>query len=74
MAASAATRLRPVGPEDLVPSDLRAWRELRGSLGRRQAIRALGRRLRCDPAAYLRSLEEGLIKHSLPSSLFSPAL
>ena len=66
LVASAATRLRPIGPEDLVPSDREAWRELRGSLERRQAVRTLGRRFRRDPAAYLRSLEESLIKQALP--------
>ena len=66
LAASAATRLRRIGPEDLVPSDLKAWRGLRGSLERRQAVRTLGRRFRRDPAAYLRSLEESLIKLTLP--------
>jgi hypothetical protein len=64
--ASAATRLRPIGSEDLVPSDLKAWRELRGSLERRQAVRTLGRRFRRDPTAYLRSLEESLIKGAVP--------
>jgi hypothetical protein len=66
LAASAATRLRPIGVGELVPSDLKAWRELRGSLEQRQAIRTLGRRFRHDPAAYLRSLEESLIKQALP--------
>ena len=66
LVASAATRLRPIGPEDLAPSDLEAWRELRGSLERRQAVRTLGRRFRRDPVAYLRSLEESLIKQTLP--------
>ena len=66
LVASAATRLRPIGPEDLVPSDREAWRELRGSLERRQAVRTLGRRFRRDPVAYLRSLEESLIKQTLP--------
>jgi hypothetical protein len=66
LVASAATRLRPVGPEDLVPSDLQAWCDLRGSLERRQAVRTLGRRFRRDPVAYLQSLEESLIKQALP--------
>ena len=66
LVAAAATRLRPIGAEDLVPSDLGAWRDLRGSLERRQAVRTLGRRFRRDPAAYLRSLEESLIKQALP--------
>ena len=48
------------------PSDLEAWRDLRGSLERRQAVRTLGRRFRRDPVAYLRSLEESLINQALP--------
>jgi hypothetical protein len=66
LVASAATRLRPIGPEDLVPSGLEVWRELRGSLERRQAVRTLGGRSRRDPVAYLRSLEEALIKAVVP--------
>jgi hypothetical protein len=66
LAAAAATRLRPIEVEDLVPSDLEAWRDLRGSLERRQSVRALGRRFRRDPVAYLRSLEESLINQALP--------
>ena len=67
LAASAATRLRSVTVADLVPGDLKVWRELRGSLQRRQAVRTLGRRFRRDPVAYLRSLEESLIRQALPS-------
>jgi hypothetical protein len=67
LAASAATRLRSVTVADLVPGDLKAWRELRGSLRRRQAVRTLGRHFRRDPVAYLRSLEESLIRQALPS-------
>jgi hypothetical protein len=66
LVASAATRLREIGVEDLVPSDPERWRELRASLERRQATRARGRRFRRDPAAYLQSLEEMLIKSALP--------
>ena len=66
LAASAATRLRSVTVADLVPGDLKVWRDLRGSLERRQAVRTLGRRFRRDPVAYLRSLEESLIKQALP--------
>jgi hypothetical protein len=64
--AATATRLRAIEAADLVPSDLKAWQELRGSLERRQAVRTLGRRFRRDPVAYLRSLEETLIKEALP--------
>ena len=56
--------MRPVSG-DLIPSDLRPG-ALRGSLERRQAVRTLGRRFRRDPAAYLRSLEDSLIKRTLP--------
>lgn len=66
LAAATATRLRPIEVEDLVPSDLKAWRDLRSSLERRQAVRTLGRRFRRDPVAYLRSLEESLINQALP--------
>jgi hypothetical protein len=64
--AAAATRLRPIGVADLVPTDVTAWRELRRSLGRRQAVRGRGQRFRRDPRAYLCSLEDALIKETLP--------
>jgi hypothetical protein len=65
--AALATRLRgEVRGEDLAPSDLEAWRELRAGLERRQAVRAQGRRFRRDPAAYLQELEDALIKGTLP--------
>ena len=65
--AAVATRRRgEVRGEDLAPSDPGAWRELRAGLERRQAIRALGRRFRRDPAAYLQQLEDSLIKETLP--------
>jgi hypothetical protein len=65
--ASAATRLRPIAGADLAPSDRARWRQLRGTLDGRQATRTLGRRFRRDPAAYLLSIEESLIKKTLPS-------
>jgi hypothetical protein len=64
--AAAATRLRPITAMDLIPSDPKKWRDLRGSLDRRQAVRTLGRRFRRDPAAYLKSLEASLINQALP--------
>ncbi len=65
--AALATRLRgEVRGEDLMPSDLEAWRELRAGLDRRQAVRAQGRRFRHDPAEYLQGLEDALIKETLP--------
>jgi hypothetical protein len=65
--AAVATRLRgEIRGDDLLPSDLEAWRKLRSGLERRQAVRAQGRRFRRDPAAYLRELEDNLIKRTLP--------
>jgi hypothetical protein len=66
LVAAAATRLRRIEVADLIPSDLPAWRSLREALERRQAVRTLGRRFRRDPAAYLKSLEDALIKKVLP--------
>lgn len=67
LVAAAATRSRPIEVSDLVPSDPKAWRDLRVTLDRRGAMRTLGRRFRRDPNAYLRSLEESLIKQALPA-------
>ncbi len=67
LVAAAATRLRPIAVADLVPSDLPAWRELRGRLEGRQAVRTLGRRFRQDPVAYLESLEASFINQTLPT-------
>jgi hypothetical protein len=65
--AAVATRLRgEVRGDDLIPSDLEAWRTIRAGLERRQEVRAQGRRFRRDPAAYLQELEEALIKETLP--------
>jgi hypothetical protein len=66
LVAAAATRLRPIEVGDLIPPDLAAWRDLRGRLERRQAVRTLGRRFRQDPAAYLKWLEDSLINQTLP--------
>jgi hypothetical protein len=66
LTAAAATRLRSIAVADLVPSNLKAWRDLRGALEQRQAVRTLGRRFRHNPAAYLQALEESLIKQALP--------
>ena len=67
LTAAAATRLRFIEVAELVPSDVQAWRDLRAALEQRQAVRTLGRRFRRDPVAYLQSLEESLIKQTLPT-------
>jgi hypothetical protein len=64
--AATASRPRSIEVGDLVPSDPAAWRALRVSLERRQAVRTLGRRFRCDPVAYLHKSEQNLIKRALP--------
>lgn len=66
LVAAAATRSRPIEVADLAPAELKAWRDLRGSLERRQAVRTMGRRFRRDPAAYIQSLEDSLINQDLP--------
>jgi len=52
LVAAATTRLRTIEVADLIPANVAAWRELRQSLERRQATRALGRRFRRNPQAY----------------------
>lgn len=66
LVSSAASRLRSVGVEDLIPADVSVWRALRAQLEKRQEIRTLGRRFRRDPDAYLQTLEEATIKNVLP--------
>jgi hypothetical protein len=66
LTAAAATRLRSIAVAALVPTEVQAWRDLRGSLQQRQAVRTLGRRFRRDPVAYLQAIEESLINQALP--------
>ncbi len=65
--AAVATRTREVKAEDLRPVDVVAWRELREELDQRQEARRRQLRFRRDPQAYLRTLEERLLKLSLPA-------
>ena len=62
-----ATRTREVKAEDLRPLDVVAWCELRKELDQRQEARRRQLRFRRDPQTYLRSLEQRLLKPSLPS-------
>ena len=64
--AAVATRTREVRAEELRPVDVAAWRELREALDERQEARRRQLRFRRDPQAYLRTLEERLLKPSLP--------
>jgi hypothetical protein len=66
LVSAAATRSRSIEVKDLVPSEVSRWRELRGQLERRQAVRSQGRRFRHDPLTYLKMLESSLINQILP--------
>lgn len=65
--AAVATRSQPCADADLAPTDLAAWRTLRGQLQTRQAARCAQRRFRQDPATYLTALEHALYQPSLPA-------
>lgn len=65
--AAVATRTWEVRAEELRPVDVAAWRELREALDERQEARRRQLRFRRDPQAYLRILEERLLKPSLPT-------
>jgi len=64
--AGLGTRGRPFQGGDLTPKDLAAWRDLRAQLEQRRSARTLRYRFRRDPVAYLRQLEELLLKSTLP--------
>ena len=61
LVASAASRLRTIEAEDLIPTDRKAWNALRTSPERHMSVRTLGGRCRHEPDAYLKSLEDTII-------------
>jgi hypothetical protein len=61
------TRLGEVTAEELAPTDLFAWRELRAELGYREAARVQQRRFRRDPTGYLKRLEALARQSGLPA-------
>ncbi len=65
--AAVATRERRFAAEELQPTDLTAWHDLRDQLAFRQAARCAQFRFRRDPEAYLRALEDRLSQPSLPT-------
>ena len=65
--AAVATWTRAVTGEDLRPTDGAGWHERRAALDKRQEARRRHLRVRRDPQAYLRTLEERLLKPSLPT-------
>jgi hypothetical protein len=65
--ASTASRLHPFGEYQLRHPNLDRWRDLRQSLDLRQEARRQQGRFRKDPDGYLATLENRLLKSSLPS-------
>jgi hypothetical protein len=65
--AAAATRLRPQAAADLAGVDRARWAELRRGLEARRHRRTQRRRFRRDPQAFLRQLEDQLLKSALPA-------
>jgi len=61
-----ATGGQPISGADLAPRDLSAWRTVRDGLEQRRKARVLRSRFRRDPAGYLQTLEDGLLKPALP--------
>jgi hypothetical protein len=67
LVAGLMTRLGEATADDLVPTDVLAWQELRAGLGYRKAARVQQRRFRRDPAAYLKNLETLARQSGLPA-------
>ncbi len=65
--AALATRMQPLDAEQLRPTDVEEWRKLRAELEKRHEARRRQRRFRRDPEAYLRQLEDRLLKPALPT-------
>lgn len=65
--AGLGTRQQEFGAADLVPSSVQVWRDTRATLQRGRQLRVLRRRFRRNPAAYLRELEDILLKPALPA-------
>lgn len=64
--AAGASRLVSFSAADLRPTDVAAWRALRRTLDYRHQGRRRQLRFRRDPQAYLTSLEQRLLRASLP--------
>ena len=67
LVAAAVTRQQPVTAAALRPRDLARWQELRQELEYRHEARRAQRRFRTDPAAYLTTLEDQLLRSGLPA-------
>jgi hypothetical protein len=66
LVAAVATRHQTPTAAALRPTDLQAWRRLRGELHQRQQARAAQLRFRHNPTRYLSHLEASLLQVSLP--------
>ncbi len=67
LVAGLMTRLGEATADDLVPTDVFAWQELRAELGYREAARVQQRRFRRDPGGYLKQLEALARQSGLPA-------
>lgn len=65
--AAIATPPAGFAAPDIRPADVESWRTLRASLEKRRESRRAQLRFRRHPDAYLRRLEEQLLKQALPS-------
>jgi hypothetical protein len=65
--AAIATPPAGFAAPDIRPADVESWRTLRASLEKRRESRRAQLRFRRDPDAYLRRLEDQLLKQALPS-------
>jgi hypothetical protein len=67
LVAALSTRTRTFSSHELAPHDLQQWRKLRSRLEQRGEQQRRQCRFRKDPQAYLTSLEEMLVKLTLPT-------
>jgi hypothetical protein len=63
---SVASRLQRWTAAELAPSNVAAWREVRQAVRARVAPRAQGLRVRRDPDASVRGLEQQFLTSGLP--------
>lgn len=67
LVAGLVTRLGEATAEELAPTRVYEWQELRAEVGYREAARAQQRRFRRDPSGYLKRLENQAHQSGLPA-------
>ena len=67
LVAGLMTRLGEATVDELAPTTVLAWQELRAELGFREAARTQQRRFRRDPTTYLKNLETLARQSGLPA-------